>query len=253
MLIGNARWVSPWGEWKDPPVWIANVGDPSSGRSPGADPVLDILSVLEAEVATDFERVHREWDTAREAARCTREKWEKEVKLAVDMQTPPPIKPESAVEPVRARARIRVGDATSEALGAVLAVHPKGVLYFRDELAGWFGSFDKYGGSGSDRAFWIEAYGGRRFTIDRVKHPLPITIPRLSVGVLGGVQPERLTDLLNSPDDGLQARFLWLWPIRCRPADRRTRPMPRQPWRPSAGLPNCRSSPAVATMMRCGP
>lgn len=222
MLIGNARWVSPWGEWKDTPVlWIANVGDPSSGKSPGADPVLDILSILEAEVAADFEMVHREWDTAREAARCARESWEKDVKTAVGLKNPPPIKPANAVEPPEpVRARIKVGDATSEALGAVLAVHPKGVLYFRDELAGWFGSFDKYGGNGSDRAFWIEAYGGRRFTIDRVKHPLPITIPHLSVGVLGGVQPERLTDLLNSPDDGLQARFLWFWPDKvppCRP------------------------------------
>src|SRR5829696_128525 len=68
------------------------------------------------------------------------------------------------------------------------------------------------GGSGADRAFWVEGYGGRPFTIDRVKHPLPVIIPRLSIGVLGGVQPDRLADLIHGPDDGLQARFLWLWP-----------------------------------------
>jgi hypothetical protein len=219
MLIGNARWVSPWQGWKEPPVlWIANVGDPSSGKSPGADPVLDILSTIEVGLAADFETIHREWDTAREAARCARESWEKDVKTAVGMNHPPPIKPANAVDPAEPkRARVRVGDVTPEALGEALAAHPKGLLYFRDELAGWFGSFDKYGGNGSDRAFWIEAYGGRSYTIDRVKHPLPIVIPRLSVGVLGGVQPERLTDLLNSPDDGLQARFLWLWPDKVPP------------------------------------
>jgi hypothetical protein len=219
MLIGNARWVSPWYQWKEPPVlWIANVGDPSSGKSPAADPILDILSLIEADLAADFDRIHREWATAREAAQCAREAWEKDVKEAAKRGTPPPIQPANAVEPPEpVRARVRVGDATPEALGAVLAAHEKGLLYFRDELAGWFGSFDKYGGNGSDRAFWIEAYGGRSYTIDRVKHPLPILIPRLTIGVLGGVQPERLTDLLNSPDDGLQARFLWLWPDKVPP------------------------------------
>src|SRR4051812_10023593 len=38
-----------------------------------ADPVLDILSILEADVATDFEMVRREWETACEAASCARE------------------------------------------------------------------------------------------------------------------------------------------------------------------------------------
>jgi uncharacterized protein DUF3987 len=93
----------------------------------------------------------------------------------------------------------------------------KGLLFFRAELAGWFGGFGRYSGSGADRAFWIEAYGGRQFTIDRVKHPQPIVIPHLSIAVLGGTQPDRLLDLLHSPDDGLQARFLWLWPDKVPP------------------------------------
>jgi len=45
-----------------------------------------------------------------------------------------------------------------------------------------------------------------------VKHPLPVIIPRLSIGVWGGIQPDRLSDLIDGPDDGLQARFLWFWP-----------------------------------------
>ena len=106
----------------------------------------------------------------------------------------------------------------------LLAAHDKGLLFFRDELAGWFGGFGRYSGTGADRAFWIEAYGGRQFTIDRVKHPLPIVIPRLSVGVLGGVQPDRLADLLRGPDDGLQARFLWLWPDKVPPRRPRRSP-----------------------------
>ena len=40
-----------------------------------------------------------------------------------------------------------------------------------------------------------------------------LTIDRLSIGVLGGIQPDRLKTLLfKSDDDGLLARFLPIWP-----------------------------------------
>lgn len=199
-------------------LWTGVVGDPSAGKSPGADPVLDIIRALESELAAGFEATHREWSTERESARYAKEAWEKQVKDAMKMCTPPPIMPPTAVEPAEpVRPRIMVSDATPEALGTLVAGHDKGLLFFRDELAGWFGGFGRYSGSGSDRAFWIEAYGGRSFTIDRVKHPLPVIIPRLSVGVLGGVQPDRLSDLIDGPDDGLQARFLWFWPEKVPP------------------------------------
>ena len=41
----------------------------------------------------------------------------------------------------------------------------------------------------------------------------PIRIPHFSVSVLGGLQPDRLAStLLIGDDDGLQARFLCMWP-----------------------------------------
>jgi hypothetical protein len=219
MLIGNARFVSPWQGWKEPPVlWVGAVGDPSAGKSPGADPVLDIIRSLETELAADFEATHREWSTARESAKCAKETWTREVADAVKAGKAPPIMPASAVEPAEPmRPRILISDATPEALGGLVAAQEKGLLFFRDELAGWFNGFGRYSGSGADRAFWVEAYGARPFTIDRVKHPLPVIIPRLSIGVLGGVQPDRLADLIAGPDDGLQARFLWLWPEKVPP------------------------------------
>ena len=76
----------------------------------------------------------------------------------------------------------------------------------------WHYSFDRYGGGGSDRAFAIEMYGGRSYVIDRVRSPDPIKIPHLSVGVLGGVQPDKIPGILNTPDDGLISRILWAWP-----------------------------------------
>jgi hypothetical protein len=104
-----------------------------------------------------------------------------------------------------------VMDATPEALGSILAGNPAGTLHFRDELAGWLQSFDRYAPGG--REFWLEAYGGRPFSIDRKGHKGPISIPFNGVSVLGGIQPAKLASaLLSSPDDGLVARFLWAWP-----------------------------------------
>ena len=63
------------------------------------------------------------------------------------------------------------------------------------------------------RAFWLEAYGGRPYRVERRKHgAAPIEINRLAVAVYGGTQPERLSELATGADDGLFSRIQWLWP-----------------------------------------
>ncbi len=37
-------------------------------------------------------------------------------------------------------------------------------------------------------------------------------IPRLSIGVIGSVQPDPLRDVVTKSDDGLAHRLLWMWP-----------------------------------------
>lgn len=215
-LIGNARWVQPWQGWEEPPaLWLSLVGAPSSSKSPGMGPVLNTLRELEAELLPEHDEAMREFEAKELAAQIAREEWEKAAKKASKDGGPIPPKPVEAVEPERPeRPRIRVSDITPEALAALLACQPKGVLSVRDELSGWLGNFDRYGGKGGDRAFWIESYGGRSYTVDRKKQDgKPIYIPYLTMGVLGGIQPDRLNSLLlQGDDDGLPARFLYLWP-----------------------------------------
>jgi hypothetical protein len=89
------------------------------------------------------------------------------------------------------------------------------LLITRDELAGWLGSFNRYsGGHGGDRAFWLEAYGGRPYVIDRARNGgEAVTVPNLSASIIGGIQPDKLQSLLLSgDDDGLTARILFCWP-----------------------------------------
>lgn len=83
----------------------------------------------------------------------------------------------------------------------------------RDELTGRFGNHDRYGGNGGDRAFFLEAWNGGAYTIDRVKHrSQPLRILRTAVGIFGGMQPDRLREALAGADDGLAARFAYVWP-----------------------------------------
>jgi hypothetical protein len=100
---------------------------------------------------------------------------------------------------------------TIERVATLLATAaPKGLLVMRDELAGWLTGMTTYNDTG--RQFWLEAYGGRPYRVERQKHPRPIDVPRLAVAVSGGTQPDRLAGLMREADDGLLARFCWFWP-----------------------------------------
>jgi putative DNA primase/helicase len=71
------------------------------------------------------------------------------------------------------------------------------------------------GRGGADRAFWLEAFNGNSFTVDRVKFGVngSIRVPSLSIPVIGGIQPDKLQKaLFNDTDDGLAARFMYVWP-----------------------------------------
>ena len=214
-MIGNSRWASPWPGWQEPPhLWLALIGNPSAGKSPGLDATLNLLRTLQLELAAGFDERFREYDRDREAANAAKDVWLSEVKAAVKKGVPPPDMPESSVVPeMPVRPRLYVSDPTVEAMGRLLASHPRGLLFYRDELGGWPANFDRYGGGG-DRAFWSESFGGRPYIIDRVKLGRePICIPHLSIGVTGGIQPDRLARLLMSgDDDGLASRLLMTWP-----------------------------------------
>lgn len=136
--------------------------------------------------------------------------WKKDVIKHKKNNTNIPIKPMDANIPEEIiRPRIIGNDTSIEKLGLLLSTHSKGLLFYRDELSGWFGSFDRYSGQDADRAFWIESYGGRSYVIDRIKHLKPIRISHLLVSIMGGVQPDKLASFIKGADDGFTSRFLW--------------------------------------------
>ena len=216
-LIGTARRVMPWSGWSEPAIlWTTLVGSPSAGKSPAMDPVLSVLAKLEGDSLEDHTEALRIYETDKLEAELAKERWVQNAKSAGEERFATPVMPASAVLPeMPSRKRLLIKDATSEALLAALKGQPKGFLTVRDELAGWFTSMDRYSASkGGDRALWLEAYGGRPYTLDRVKNGgEPFYIPSLAISVLGGIQPDRLQScLLKGDDDGLSARFLYIYP-----------------------------------------
>jgi hypothetical protein len=213
--IGNARQVSPWPGWTEPSVlWIGLVGEPSSGKSPALDPILRAVARVEARWAGPWEDEHRAWKASCVVAKVAADEWERSLHAAIRAGKEAPPAPEAADQPEEpVRPRLRVADVTPEALAEVLAGNPRGLLLMRDELAAWLGSMGRYTGAAcGERGLWLEAFGARPHTIDRVKTGA-VTIPHLAVSILGTTQPQRLHDiLLSKDDDGLAARFLWTWP-----------------------------------------
>ena len=100
-------------------------------------------------------------------------------------------------------------EATKEALAPMAATSP-GFTVYRDELVAWVESFDAYrAGRGGDRQDMLSLWSGGGLKIDRKTAP-PIVVPRPTISVVGGVQPDLLPRLSrDAGSDGFLARFLW--------------------------------------------
>lgn len=103
-----------------------------------------------------------------------------------------------------------VKDITMEALSRVLSGNPGGIGVHRDELKGWFSSFDAYR-KGSDTETWLSIYDGDPLVTNRKGTNEIIIIPEPYVSVIGGIQPAVLKRLFvgNLSDNGLFYRVIF--------------------------------------------
>ncbi|MEM6623659.1 MAG: DUF3987 domain-containing protein [Pseudomonadota bacterium] len=212
-LIGNARWVTPWDGWSEPPIlWTMLIGQPSANKSPALDVITDPLKALQKRVRQAAANEHDEWAERKEAADIALSAWKQSAQKAVKDGEDPPHKPtECDPGPEPHLPLLAVNDSTIERWAAILEAQPRGALNMRDELSGWLGNMSRYANGGSDKPFWLEAYGGRAYSVERMSRNSHVD--RLTIGVLGGIQPDKLSRLLlNVDDDGMLARFMPIWP-----------------------------------------
>ncbi len=211
-LIGNSRWPRI-GGWMEPPhVWIGLVGDSGSSKSPGAGCLLNyIVPELQRKMAAGFPEKLHAWKVAEAEADAQEAAWKENLKKAAKEAKPMPAQPQIQSRPKPESPCLLQNDVTIERVATVLATAAeKGLLIHRDELAGWFLGMNAYNESG--RPFWLQAFNGHSYRVERQKHPEPIIVRHLAVAVIGGVQPERLAEMFADADDGLMSRMLWGWP-----------------------------------------
>ena len=85
---------------------------------------------------------------------------------------------------------------------------------YRDELAGWIGSFNQYKKSGADEAHFLSIWSGKAVRVDRKTDEQFLFIENPNLNIVGGIQPGILLRKLRGEhlDNGLAQRFLFTLP-----------------------------------------
>src|SRR5262249_7172621 len=211
-LIGTARRVRACRSWSEPlTMWMAVVGFSGTGKTPGLDVTRRVLSVIERARKQKIAEIQREHESRAQKAKAEKKKWEKAVAEAVEANLPAPPKPVSATEPgLFVAPRLCLSDSTIERLAVLLEARPQGLAFVADELARLFLNMRRYS-NGQDNEFWLEAWNGKHFVVERQNRP-PVLVDYLLVGVIGGFQPDKLARAFEGDDDGMYARFCFAWP-----------------------------------------
>ena len=118
--------------------------------------------------------------------------------------------PEAVLPRAFVSPRLYVSNSTIERLAILLEARPRGMLLIADELAALFLNMNRYSG-GQDNEFWLEAWNGNSYTVERIGREA-LMIPHLLVGIVGGFQPDKLARCFKDPADGMYARFCFAWP-----------------------------------------
>jgi hypothetical protein len=211
-LIGTARRVRACRSWSEPlTMWVAVVGFSGTGKTPGLDVTRRVLSVIERSRKQKIAELQREHETRAQKAKAEKKKWEKAVAEAVEAKLPVPPKPADATEPGPFVApRLSLSDSTIERLAVLLQARPQGLAFVADELARLFLNMKRYS-NGQDNEFWLEAWNGKNFVVERQGRP-PVVLDYLLVGVVGGLQPDKVARAFEGDEDGMYARFYFSWP-----------------------------------------
>ncbi|MCA9266588.1 MAG: DUF3987 domain-containing protein, partial [Planctomycetales bacterium] len=209
--IGNTRRIQLKRGWSAPAIiWTAIVGESGTSKTPAFKMVMHPLRDRQCKALDAHAEAMKYYEVELAQYDKVLTSWKRDKRT----EEPPPTKPEPP-----SASRYIVSDTTVEALAPLLLANRRGLLLACDELAGWFGSFDRYssGKGGSDSANWLSMHNGESITVDRkTGNPRTIYVPEASVSVTGGIQPAILHRALGVEhrESGLAARLLLACPPR---------------------------------------
>jgi hypothetical protein len=213
-LIGTARRVQASQSWSTPmTLWTSVVAASGDGKTPGLNVIRRPLDQIEKDNAEAIGQSRLDHETRQQMARESRRQWQEQRRAALRSnppQEPPPFPPE-AIEPENfIYPRLYATDTTVPSLSPLLVARERGIMLIRDELSGHFARMTKW--LGTERAFWLEAWDGNRHVVERVHENRDFDIPYLLVGVIGGLQPDKVSRAFAGDEDGMYARFLFGYP-----------------------------------------
>ncbi len=214
--LGNQWAIAPKARdlsWMVPPVlWGAIIGRPGTKKSPCMNKALAPLLEIETKLADAHTQRLQKYQSDKLLHEALLKKAQTQAAKTgtVPSLSLPPEEPQPE--------RLMTNDTTVQKLSDILRGSPRGVAVVRDELVGLLEGLDATTQDGA-RAFYLTAWNGNQpYRVDRIGRG-SFVIPRLSVCVLGGMQPGKLQNYVRQAtrggngDDGLMQRFqLLVWP-----------------------------------------
>ena len=206
-------------DWLEVPnLWGCIIGRPGAMKSPAMAEALKPLNQLDAKARDENDVAAKAFAIEAEVHKLAKEDAAKKARAALKdgakgisalMDLPEPDEPKTR--------RYIVNDCTYEALGAIMADNPNGLLAFRDELVSLLKTLDRED-SAAARGFFLTAWNGTGgYTFDRIIRGRT-HIDGACLSLLGSTQPGRIAEYIRrasggAGDDGLIQRFgLLVWP-----------------------------------------
>jgi len=196
--IGNSIRVSDKEDSKEPVfLWLIIIGNSGSGKSPCLNKLLEPFHHVEAIARKNFKERFKKYEHdlllyKQGLKDTTKENSEHTVKPTKPLET-----------------QYITSDITVEALAELMKASPRGVLINRDELAGFFKSFDQYR-PGNDQEKYSELWNCQPWYIKRILRG-SIDVLNTGCSIIGGIQPKVLSSIFKERDfnSGFIPRFLF--------------------------------------------
>jgi len=210
--IGNSRRIEIKSDWSASAcIWTMVVAESGSAKTPALQLSKSPLEDAESRANDDYED---------EAERYSVElaDFEQAKKAFAKSNNGEAPTPPTAPTPKRHI----VKDTTVAGLVEVMKHNPRGVLVVADELAGWFGAFNRFNNGSGDEAQWLSIYSGEPISVDRKGNrnkldvPRPTRVAKPFAAITGGIQPGIFLDTITKQHQasGMAARFLMAYPPR---------------------------------------
>jgi hypothetical protein len=184
--IGSAAQVviKPSAKYTQPMVfWTANVSGSGTLKTPAQRIILDPLISLEKDAHAVYQSEMADYERLKAAG-------------------------EHPQRPMRKRYLTK--DSTLETLQRIHAENPRGILYYRDELAGSIKVRNQYrGGYGADEEAELDQWNGSAVIVDRAEKS--ICLPNSAISRTGSIQWEVLANLMGDHQDANGGWSRWLF------------------------------------------